>query len=326
MRDLKIKRKDSAVLRFTQVGPFANALFNVLFIILAALCVVPFLLVISISFSSEQSIRDFGYQFIPRVLADRATGATASGWSVEGYAYLYQQRDMMLRAFGMSVLVTALGTALGVVLNSTMGYILSRKDYKAHNFFVWFVFIPMIFGGGLVSSYYINSQFLGLKNTMWALILPLAVSSYNAILCKTFFKATIPDSIIESAVIDGASQWTIYFRMILPLSLPVLATIALFMSFGYWNDWYQAMLYLDSGAGARLYTLQAFLNRLLSDINYLAQNAAKLGVSQAELMRNMPKEAARMAIVVVATVPIAVAYPFFQRYFVSGLTVGSVKG
>jgi putative aldouronate transport system permease protein len=204
-----------------------------------------------------------------------------------------------------------------------MGYVLSRREYKLQKFFVWYVFIPMIFNGGLVSTYFIISQFLGLKDTLWALILPMAVSSFNIILCKTFFKTTIPDSIIESAVIDGASQLLVYFRIILPLSLPVLATIGLFLSFAYWNDWFLAMLYIDN---PRLFTLQAYLNRLLGDINFLAQNAQLLGVSIAQVVATMPKEAARMAMVVVAVLPIACAYPFFQRYFISGLTVGSVKG
>ncbi len=155
------------------------------------------------------------------------------------------------------------------------------------------------------------------------MILPIAVSSFNVILCKTFFRTTIPDSIVESAVIDGAGQLTVYFRIILPLSLPVLATVGLFLSFGYWNDWFLAMLYIDS---PRLYTLQAYLNRLLGDINFLAQNAQSMGVSVANIIASMPKEAARMAMVVIAVLPIACAYPFFQRYFISGLTVGAVKG
>jgi putative aldouronate transport system permease protein len=278
---------------------------------LVALCLVPLLLVVSISFSAEESVRLYGYQLIPRI------------FSVEGYTFLFQQRVTMLRTLWMSVLVTGVGTCLGIMLNSLMGYVLSRREYKLNRFFIWYVFIPMIFSGGLVSSYFITSQFLGLKDTVWALILPLSVSSFNVILCKTFFRTTIPDSIVESAVIDGASQLTIYFRIILPLSLPVLATVGLFLSFGYWNDWFMAMLYIDN---PQLFTLQAYLNRLLGDINYLAQNATSMGVSVAEIVAKMPKEAARMAMVVIAVLPIACAYPFFQRYFISGLTVGAVKG
>jgi putative aldouronate transport system permease protein len=280
-------------------------------VLLCLACLVPLLLVVAVSFSSENSSREFGYRFLPKE------------FSFDGYTSLYKQKDTILPALGVSLFVTACGTSLGVVLNSLMGYVLSRREYKLQKFFVWFVFIPMIFNGGLVASYFINAQLLHLKDTVWVLILPLAVSSFNVILCKTFFRATIPDSLLESAKIDGASQLKIFFSIVFPLSLPVLATIGLFMSFGYWNDWFTAMLYIDNPV---LYSLQAYLNRLLSDINYLAQNAALLGMSQAQLLSSMPKEAARMAIVVVTVLPIACAYPFFQRYFVSGLTVGAVKG
>jgi putative aldouronate transport system permease protein len=306
-----IKKARSTILRFTRVSPAANLVFNIIMILLALVCIVPMLLVVSISLSSEDSLREFGYRLIPRT------------FSMEGYTYLFKQRGTIFPALGMSVFVTGVGTVLGVVLNALLGYVLSRREYKLQKFFVWFVFIPMIFNGGLVASYFIVAQFLHLKDTVWVLIVPLAVSSYNVILCKTFFRATIPDSLLESAKIDGADQLTIFFRIVFPLSLPVLATIGLFLSFGYWNDWFTSMLYIDNPA---LFTLQAYLNRLLADINYLAQNAALLGVSQAQILAAMPKEAARMAIVVVAVLPIACAYPFFQRYFVAGLTVGAVKG
>ena len=301
----------SSILRFTRIKPATNISFNFLMIILCLICVIPMLLVVAISFSAEESLRNFGYRLIPKT------------FSFDGYTYLYKQKETILPALGISIFVTVCGTSLGVVLNSLMGYVLSRREYKMQKFFVWFVFIPMIFNGGLVASYFINAHFLGLKDTIWVLIVPLAVSSFNVILCKTFFRATIPDSLLESAKMDGASQLLIFFRIVFPLSLPVLATIGLFMSFGYWNDWFTAMLYIDTPG---LYSLQAYLNRLLSDINYLAQNAALLGMSQAQLLASMPKEAARMAIVVVAVLPIACAYPFFQRYFVSGLTIGAVKG
>ncbi|MDR0525138.1 MAG: carbohydrate ABC transporter permease [Spirochaetaceae bacterium] len=305
------KKWQDSVLRFTQVSPTTNMLFHLLMIVLSLVCLVPLALVLSISLSSESALQEFGYRLFPKA------------FSLDGYAYLFKQSDTILRAMGMSIMVTVVGTALSVILNALMGYVLSRREYKLQKIFVWFVFIPMIFNGGLVSSYFIVSQFLGLKDTVWVLIVPLAVSSFNVILCKTFFRTTIPDSLIESAKIDGASQMSVFFTIVLPLSLPVLATIGLFSSFGYWNDWFTAMLYIDN---PNLYTLQAYLNRLLGDINFLAQNAALLGVSQAQLLASMPKEAARMAIVVVAVLPIACAYPFFQRYFVSGLTVGAVKG
>ncbi|MDR2376819.1 MAG: carbohydrate ABC transporter permease [Treponema sp.] len=306
-----MKPADIGIARFTRIGPFANVVFNLLLVILAAICLVPLLLVVAISFSDQMVVQESGYRLIPRAI------------SFEGYKFLYEQRSMILRTLGMSLFVTAAGTILGIILTTSMGYIVSRLEYRLQKFFTWLVFVPMVFNGGLVSTYFVTSQFLGLRNSPWALIFPLCVSSFNVIVCKTFFRSTIPDSVVESAKIDGASQFTIYFRIVLPLSLPVIATIGLFLSFAYWNDWFQAMLYIDD---MKLYTLQAFLNRLLTDINAMAQQAVILGASQAEMIMKMPREAARMAIVVVVVLPIACAYPFFQRYFISGLTIGAVKG
>ncbi|MDG0794303.1 carbohydrate ABC transporter permease [Cohnella ginsengisoli] len=210
-----------------------------------------------------------------------------------------------------------------MLLTTSMGYVLSRPNYKLNGLLTWIVFIPMIFNGGLVSSYYINSSLLGLKNTIWALILPLAVSSFNVIICRTFFKSTIPDGLIESAEIDGAGQFRIYFTIVLPISLPVLATIGLFLCFSYWNDWFQSLLYIDD---QNLYSLQALLNSLMSNVDALARNASTMGVSYAQLVATMPKESARMAVAIIIVLPVALAYPFFQKYFISGLTVGAVKG
>jgi putative aldouronate transport system permease protein len=304
-------RRKSSIVRFTQVKPLTNIIFHIILLAFSLACIIPFLLVFAISLSPESAIYEYGYQLIPRTV------------SFEGFRYLIEQRTLILRALGMSVLVTVLGTLIGIILNTTMGYGLSRPEYKLKKFYTWLVFIPMVFSGGLVSSYFVTSQFLHLKNTLWVLILPLCVSSFNIIICRTFFRTNIPDSVIESAKIDGASQFLIYFRIVLPLSLPVIATIGLFMSFGYWNDWFQAMLYLDN---RNLYTLQALLNKILTDIQQLAKLAPLLGVSYAEQLARIPQEAARMAVVVIIVLPIACAYPFFQRYFISGLTIGSVKG
>ena len=264
-----------------------------------------------ISFSAEQSITDYGYRLIPKII------------SLDGYGYLLKQGALIIRALGVSLFVTIVGTVLGTLLTTLMGYVLSRPDYKLNGFLTMLVFIPMVFNGGLVSTYFIVSQFLHLKNTLWALILPLSVSSFNVVICRTFFKTTIPEELIESAKMDGATQFKIFFQIVLPISLPVIATIGLFLCFAYWNDWYQSMLYIDN---QRLYSLQALLNAIMTNINMLAQNAATMGASMADLVANMPKEAARMAIVVIIVLPIACAYPFFQKYFISGLTVGAVKG
>jgi putative aldouronate transport system permease protein len=306
------RNKPGSIVRFTQISQPVNIFFHILLIVFSLACIIPFLLIISISLSPESAIYEYGYQLIPRDI------------STEGFGYLLKQRTLILRALGMSVLVTVLGTLLGIFLNTSMAYGLSRPDYKLKKFYTWLIFIPMVFSGGLVASYFVNGQLLRLRDTIWVLILPLCVSSFNVILCRTFFRANIPDSVIESAKIDGATQFTIYFRIVLPLSLPVIATIGLFMSFGYWNDWFQALLYLSD---RNLYTLQALLNKILVDIEQLVKLAPFLGGGTiAEQMANLPKEAARMAVVVIIVLPIACAYPFFQRYFVTGLIVGSVKG
>ena len=306
------KNKEAAdVQSFKRISARANILLNIMFLILALICVIPAVLVVSISFSAEQSITDYGYRLIPKII------------SLDGYGYLLKQGALIIRALGVSLFVTIVGTALGTLLTTLMGYVLSRPDYKLNGFLTMLVFIPMVFNGGLVSTYFIVSQFLHLKNTLWALILPLSVSSFNVVICRTFFKTTIPEELIESAKMDGATQFKIFFQIVLPISLPVIATIGLFLCFAYWNDWYQSMLYIDN---QRLYSLQALLNAIMTNINMLAQNAATMGASMADMVANMPKEAARMAIVVIIVLPIACAYPFFQKYFISGLTVGAVKG
>lgn len=306
------KNKEAADMQsFNRISARANILLNIMFLILALICVIPAVLVVSISFSAEQSITDYGYRLIPKII------------SLDGYGYLLKQGALIIRALGVSLFVTIVGTALGTLLTTLMGYVLSRPDYKLNGFLTMLVFIPMVFNGGLVSTYFIVSQFLHLKNTLWALILPLSVSSFNVVICRTFFKTTIPEELIESAKMDGATQFKIFFQIVLPISLPVIATIGLFLCFAYWNDWYQSMLYIDN---QRLYSLQALLNAIMTNINMLAQNAATMGASMADMVANMPKEAARMAIVVIIVLPIACAYPFFQKYFISGLTVGAVKG
>lgn len=287
-----------------------NIIFNIIFLILALTCILPVIFVFVISISSEKSLADFGYQFFPKEL------------SLSAYSYLWGERQMILSALFVSVLVTVLGTILGLILTTSMGYVLSRKSYKLQSFYTWVIFIPMIFNGGLAASYVVNDKILGLSDTIFALILPIAVSSFNIIICKTFFKTTIPDSVIESAKIDGATQIGIFTRIVLPISKPVIATIGLFLSFGYWNDWFLSSLYIRKQS---LVSLQALLNNIVKNIQYLASNPDG-GASMQQYIANMPRESVRMAIAILIVVPIACAYPFFQRYFVTGLTIGAVKG
>lgn len=310
----KVKKiSEDNMSRLNRIHPATNFLFNLLFLLLALACFLPIVFIFVISITSNEVIKTQGYQL----------WVTAETFSASAYSYLWTQRGTILHALWVSVYVTASGTVLGVMLTCVMGYVLSRREHRLNNFLTILIFIPMIFGGGMAASYVINTQVLGLKDTPWILIIPLAVSSWNVTISRTFFRSTIPDSIIESAKIDGASQWTVFFKIVLPISKPVLATIGLFLAFGYWNDWFQAQLYITSDS---LKSLQAMLNSIQNNIEYLTKNPTAILSSSSELAKNMPQESVRMAIAFVVAVPIACVYPFFQKYFISGLTVGAVKG
>lgn len=298
--------------RLNRITPTTNFLFNLLFVVLALACFLPIIFIFIISITKNDVLRTQGYQLF----------VTAETASFDAYTFLWNQKHIILNALVISVKVTVIGTVLGVMLTCLMGYVLSRKEHKLNGFLTMLVFIPMVFGGGLASSYVVNTQILGLRDNLWVLILPLAVSSFNVTIARTFFRTTVPDSIIESAKIDGASQWTVFFRIVLPISKPVLATIALFLAFGYWNDWYQSMLYINDTS---LKSLQATLDSMQKSLEYLTKNPSA-GMTSADLKKAMPEEAVRMAIAFVVAVPIACIYPFFQKYFISGLTVGAVKG
>ena len=304
------KRKASAEIRYMRVKPLTNVLFSMVFIILALICFLPALLVLIVSFSAESSVMAKGYSFWP------------SAWSVESYVYLSRQAGYIGRAFFNSIGVTVVGTCIGLVLCSTMGYALSRPNYRLRKFFTWYIFIPMLFSGGLVASYMINAQVLGLKNTYWALILPICCSSFYIIIMRTFFQTSVPDAIIESAKIDGARQMRIFVKIVLPISLPAVATIGLFYTFAYWNDWLMAKYYLNSNM-QDLFPLQYVLISLENSIEFLSRNSQFMAPGE---VVNIPSETVRMAMVMIAVVPIACSYPFFQKYFISGLTIGAVKG
>lgn len=298
--------------RLNRISPVSNFLFNLMFLIVALACFLPIIFIFMISVTDNNVIRTVGYQ----------VWVTPETFSGDAYKYLWSQRQTILHALWVSIYVTVIGTALGVMLTSLMGYVLSRTEHRLNNFLTILVFIPMVFGGGMAASYVVNAQLLQLSDTMWILILPLMVSSFNVTIARTFFRTTIPDGIIESAKIDGASQWTVFFRIILPISKPVLATIGLFLAFGYWNDWFQAQLYISDSS---LHSLQAMLNAMQNNLEYLTKNPSA-GLTISDMKRSMPQESVRMAIAFVVAVPIACVYPFFQKYFISGLTVGAVKG
>ncbi len=309
----KNKISEDNLNKMNRISPVTNFAFNTLFLLLALMCFLPIIFIAIISLTNNNVIRVEGYQL----------WLTAETISLDAYTYLWSQRQTILNALWVSIYVTALGTVIGVALTTLMGYVLSRTEHKLNNFLTILIFIPMVFGGGMAASYVVTTQVLHLQDTPWVLILPLAVSSWNVTISRTFFRSTIPDSIIESAKIDGASQMTIFTQIVLPISKPVLATIGLFLAFGYWNDWYQSMLYISEND---LKSLQAMLDNIQKNVEYLTQNPTAMLTSTSELKKNMPQESVRMAIAFVVAVPIACVYPFFQKYFISGLTVGAVKG
>lgn len=296
--------------RFNQIRPLTNVLFSALFILLAAASVLPMLFVLLISVSSEASIAADGYSFFPSEL------------SFSAYEYLWASRDSIGRAFLNSVGITAAGTVLGLILTSTLGYSLSRPGYRLKGPLTLMLLIPMLFSGGLVATYMVNTQVYHLKNTYLALILPGACSTFHVVVMRTFFQTMIPEGIVESGKMDGARQFQIFSRLVLPISLPVIATVGLFLTFSYWNAWYGAMLYLDSNH-REIYPLQYVLISIERNIAFLARNEEHFMEASAQ---GTPSETARMAIVMVVVIPIACSYPFFQRYFVGGLTIGAVKG
>ena len=299
---------DNAMNKLNRIKPGTNALFNLLFIILGLTCVIPILYVFMISISSEASITKYGYQFIPHEFSGSA------------YRFLWEERGTILKALLVSVEVTVLGTVLGVALTTLMGYVLSRPGYKLNGFLTIVVFIPMIFSGGMVANYVVVGQVLSLSNTLWALILPLCVSSFNVTISRTFFRTTIPDSIIESAKIDGATQMTVFAKIVLPISKPVLATVSLFSIVGSWNDFYSGLIYMSKAA---YYPLMTYIQSLQINVEDLIKQGNLSAVVDSASLGNTNLNAAK---IVVAVIPLLLIYPLLQRYFVSGIVVGSVKG
>ena len=304
-----MSKKDKSGQSLNQIKASTNFVFNLVFLILAVMCVIPLLFVFSISITDEEVLRINGYQLVPQVV------------SASAYEFLWNERLTILRAAFMSMLVTVVGTMLSIALNTSMGYVVSRRNFKLKKIYTWMLFIPMVFNGGMLASYVVVNNILKLNNNIWALILPLACSAFSVTICRTFFRTTVPDSIIESAKIDGAGQFRIWSQIVLPISKPVMATIGMFAAFGYWNDWFQASLYIQD---TKKQTLQSLLNQMQKNIEYIANNPYG-GLSLQEYKLGMPTESVRMAIAIVIIVPIACTYPFFQKYFIAGLTVGSVK-
>jgi putative aldouronate transport system permease protein len=283
---------------------------HIFLIILSVGSIIPIIILLSSSFSSEASILKEGYSFFPRE------------FSFEAYEYLISNSASILRAYGITVFVTVFGTLVSLAMTALLAYGLSRRDLPYRNVFAFLVFFTLLFNGGLVPTYLVYTQVFDIKNTIWALIVPgLLMNGFNVLLMRTFFITSIPEPVIESARMDGAGEFRTFFSIILPLSLPILATIGLLQTIFYWNDWFNGLIYITEPS---LFSIQNILNRMLSDIQFLA--SSNLGTNTSTAAAQIPTTAVRMAIAVIGFLPILIAYPFFQKYLVKGIAIGSVKG
>ena len=298
--------------RLNSVSAGTEAVMNVVLALFSLCCIIPFIFVVIISFSSEESIRTIGYSFWPMA------------WSTDTYAYAFEKLPQIWRSFFNSVLITGIGTVLSTLICVLYSYALYRPDFKYRNFFNFFSFFVMLFGGGLVPTYIISKQVLGLSENYAALIVPLLVSPFNIIVMRTFFKSSVPLLLILASTIDCSCEYSTLFRIVLPIAKPGIATIALLNALAYWNDWFQSLLYIRQNKV--LQPLQALLMELQNNVEYLNRMIGQMGTAAIMEAQRAPNQTLRMALVVMIVVPIACAYPFFQRYIVAGLTIGSVKG
>ncbi|MFC0331876.1 carbohydrate ABC transporter permease [Paenibacillus sepulcri] len=294
---MRVKTKDQLIF---------NAVGYTLVTIFAVLCIIPFIMVISSSLTSERYIQTNGFTLFPR------------DFSMEAYRFVFQNPWIIIRAYGVTLFVTIAGTGLAVFLNTMTGYVLHRKDFKWRNYFSFYFFFTMLFNGGLVPWYILCIKYLGMKNQLLALFVPTLISVWNILLVKGFMMS-VPHEITESAKMDGAGDFRIFMQLIIPLSTPVIVTIGLFTSLFYWNDWFASLIFISD---PKLYTLQYLLYNLLASIESLRMVMAASGM----VVDSFPTESIKMALTIIVTGPIFLLYPFVQKYFVKGLTIGAVKG
>ena len=285
-----------------------DALSYVILFVLSFLCALPFLLVISGSFSQQTDILMHGYRLFPEKV------------SLDAYKMLFKIPEELLRAYGVTIFVTVTGTFFGLWFTSMAAYVIASKDFRYRYQVSFFFYFTSIFGGGLVPWYVFNTKYLHFHNNLIALILPILVNVTYLLILKSYMM-NIPDSLYESARLDGAGDFTIYWRIVMPLTKSGLATVGLFIALAYWNDWYNAMLYMDEGS-RNLYPLQYFLNNILTKAQAMNAAAARRGIPASDV----PSEPMKLAMTVVATGPIVLLYPFLQKFFVKGVTIGAVKG
>lgn len=302
--------KASNVKSYQKVSKWADILIHTFFIALSLACILPILLIVAISFSSEKMLTLNGYKFWPDEIDTSA------------YHHLFTNSATLVKAYGVSIMVTCIGASLAVLLIALYAYPLFRKDFPFKKTFNIYLLITMLFSGGLVPFYLLYVNFLNLKDSLIALILPGLSNAFYIFITRTFFQQTVPEEMIESGKLDGASEWRIFFQLVLPISLPVLATIGLFTTLMYWNDWFNSMLFINN---TDKYSLQYVMIQMIRQAEFFKNQLAGSGVALM-VQESVPTESLRMAMVVVSIGPILFVYPFFQKYFTKGLTVGAIKG
>jgi putative aldouronate transport system permease protein len=291
------------------ISPGSNFFLNLLMVIACILTLIPIYIIVISSVTAESALTANGYRLWPEAFSTMA------------YKFLFGQGSIIITAYINTIISTVAGTIISVFMVGLYAYAISRDNFKFKGFFTFYAFFTMLFGGGLVAYYMVARQVLQLQNTLWALFLPSVFSPFWVIVMRTFYKANVPNEVIESARIDGAGEWRILFQIVWPLSIPGLATVALFSAIGIWNNFFNCLLLVDD---AKYYSLQFTIYTTLNNIRFLLENADKMAglVNLSEL----PSQTFRMAMAVVTVGPIIFAYPFFQRYFIRGLTIGAVKG
>lgn len=294
-----------------RVNKVPGVVINIFFCICSLMFIIPFVLIISASFTDEQTLLDQGYKLIP------------SEFSLEAYKYVFRNPQQLIDSYKVTIIFSFASTVLAVVVMSLLAYPLSRPNYKYKKPIMFFIFFTMLFSGGLVPTYIWITRYLHLGDTIWVYILPYLVNAFNVVVIRTFFQG-LPVELTDAAKIDGASEMQTFFKIMLPLSKPVIATIALLTLLSRWNDWNTALLYIKS---SDLYSLQYLLQKILREVEFIQNMAESSPVAGIDMdTSQLPSETMRFAMCMVAAGPMLIVFPFFQKYFAKGLTVGAVKG
>lgn len=290
---------------------WGNVVVHIFFVLFALSFLLPFVLIISASFTQEDVLLSEGYKLIP------------GSFSLEAYRYVFRSPQQLINSYKVTIFYSAVATIFSMLVMMLMAYPLSRSTYKYKKPVTFFMLITMLFSGGLIPTYILITKYLHLGNTIWVYILPYLANPFHIIVIRTFFQG-LPDSLVESAKIDGARELKIFFRIILPLSKPVIATVSLLTLLSRWNDWNTALIYIRS---TELFSLQYLLQKILREVQFIKDMAESSPVAGVLLdTSNIPSETIRFAMCIVAAGPMLVVFPFFQKYFAKGLTVGAVKG